>query len=286
MEYRAGLSLFRNAWLVIVDALGHLKDDDGVSMASHVALSTLMALFPFIIFVGALAGFIGDVALAGSVADILFNIWPEEVAGPIADEVHRVLTGASSGLLTVSAAVAFLLASNGVEAVRKALNRAYRSGEERSFFFRRAQNLIFVVVGAAVSLVLAFLSVVGPTVFTRLAKYAPELVPYAASFNLARIVIASILLVVILVSAHLWLPYNRPPASRLWPGIVVTLALWVIAAQIFAAYLARFANYTATYAGLASVVIAIFFLYMTALIMIFGAEFNAALGRLRAGKLR
>ena len=96
----------------------------------------------------------------------------------------------------------------------------------------------------------------------------------------------SVLLVAVLAAAHLWLPQNRPPAGRLWPGIVATLALWLIAGRIFAAYLARFANYTATYAGLASVVTAIFFLYLIALIMIFGAEFNAALGRLRAGKLR
>ena len=82
------------------------------------------------------------------------------------------------------------------------------------------------------------------------------------------------------------LSQSRPPAGRLWPGIVTTLLLWLIAGRIFAAYLARFANYTATYAGLASVVTAIFFLYLIALIMIFGAEFNAALGRLRAGKLR
>ena len=64
-----------------------------------------------------------------------------------------------------------------------------------------------------------------------------------------------------------------------------TLVLWFIAGKVFAFYLGKFANYTATYAGLASVVIAIFFLYMIATIMIFGAELNAALERLRAGKL-
>lgn len=286
VEYSTESSLLKKAWLVIIDAIGHLNDDDGWAMASHVALSTLMALFPFIIFVAALAGFIDDSALAGSVADILFIIWPKEVAGPIAGEVHRVLTVASPGLLTLSAAIAIFLASNGVEAVRTALNRAYRSGESRSFIFRRAQSLFFVVIGAIASLTLAFLAVLGPAAIAWLAEYAPALAPYAASIDLARFAVTSTLLIVVLVSAHLWLPNNRPPAARLWPGIVATLALWVTAAQIFALYLGRFAHYTATYAGLASVVTAIFFLYMIALIMIFGAEFNAALGRLRAGKLR
>ena len=57
------------------------------------------------------------------------------------------------------------------------------------------------------------------------------------------------------------------------------MSLWVIAAAIFATYLRRFANYVATYAGLASVITAIFFLYLIAVVLIFGAEFNAALAR-------
>ena len=61
----------------------------------------------------------------------------------------------------------------------------------------------------------------------------------------------------------------------------MTLTSWLLAAIVFGMYLRRFANYVATYAGLASVVTAIFFLYLVAALMIFGAEFNAALARQR-----
>ena len=81
------------------------------------------------------------------------------------------------------------------------------------------------------------------------------------------------------------LPARRPAIAFLWPGIVLTLVLWVIGASLFALYLSTFANYVATYAGLAGVVTAIFFLYCTALILIFGAEFNAAVDRVRASSL-
>jgi len=286
MQESAGPLLTRKAWAVIADAIGHLNDDDGWSMASHVALSALMALFPFIIFVAALAGFLGAAPLAGRVADILFEVWPEEVAGPISREVHRVVTGASPGLLTIAAVVAIYLASNGVEAVRTALNRAYRCAERRSFLFRRLQSLFFVIIGAVASLVLAFLGVLGPIIFAWLAELFPALHAFERSFAFLRVIVTSLSLIIVLVLGHLVLPQERPPARRLWPGIVLTLVLWLVSAQIFAIYLARFANYTATYAGLASLVTAIFFLYMLALIMIFGAEFNAALGRLRAGKLK
>jgi membrane protein len=99
------------------------------------------------------------------------------------------------------------------------------------------------------------------------------------------LVVTSVLVVAVLAAAHLWLPAGRPPWRALWPGIATTLVTWLLAAWIFAYYLRSFANYAATYAGLAGVVTAMFFLYLVAVLMIFGAEFNAALGRLRSGTI-
>jgi len=275
------MSFFRQARAVLGDALGHLNDDDGWAMASHVALSALMAVFPFLIFVAALAGFIGEADLASRVASLLFDTWPKDVAEPIADDVQNVLNQPHSGLLTISVAITIYLASNGVEAVRTALNRAYRVRESRSFFFLRAQSLLFVVVGAVASLVFAFLGVLGPVLFDWVARYVPEIAPFQTTFLFLRLIVTGLMLAVVLVAAHLWLPAGRPPAVSLWPGIVITLTLWLIAAWVFGYYLQRFADYAAYYAGLASVVTAIFFMYLVALIMIFGAEFNAALARRR-----
>src|SRR4051812_26903891 len=157
-------SLIRQLWVVVGDSVGHLNADDGWAMASHVALSGLMALFPFLIFVASLAGFIGQEPLAEQVADLLFQAWPPEVAGPIAGEVHRVVADAGVNLLTVAAVVAAFLASSGVEAARVALNRAYRVVDRRSFIWLRAESLLFVLAGAAGSLVLALFLVLLPPV--------------------------------------------------------------------------------------------------------------------------
>ena len=276
--------LLRRAWSVLGDAFGHFNQDDGWAMASHVALSALMAVFPFLIFVAALAGFIGNAALAQRAADLLFSAWPREVATPIAAEVSRVLTEPRGGLLTISILIAIFLASNGVEAVRTALNRAYRVVDDRSFLWRRTQSVFFVLIGALASLALAFLGVLGPLIFTKAAQYLPGLQPFATRFALAGFVVTGVILVVVLVAAHIWLPAGRPPALKLWPGIVTTLALWLIGAYFFAVYLQNFSNYVSTYAGLAGAVTAIFFLYLIAVAMIFGAEFNAALARARVAR--
>ena len=121
-------TFLRKARAVLGDALSHFNDDDGWAMSSHVALSALMAVFPFLIFVGTLAAFIGDAGLADRVADLIFNAWPPEVAKPIAAQVHLVLSVHRGGLLTISILITVYLASNGVEAVRTAqINLGYAS---------------------------------------------------------------------------------------------------------------------------------------------------------------
>ena len=266
---------------VLADALGHLNDDDGWAMASHVALNALMSVFPFLIFVAALAGFIGEANLAGRVAALLFDTWPSDVAGPIANGVQRVVSQSQGSLLTISILVTIYLASNGVEAVRTALNRAYRVTDRRPFLLLRLQSVVFVLVGAVLSLVFAFLAVLGPLIFQWIAEHVPEIRPFAGLFEVLRFAVTGLVAVAALVAAHLWLPAGRPPVGRLWPGILATVVLWLVGAWTFGYYLQRFANYAAYYAGLASVVTAIFFLYLIALAMIFGAEFNASLARAR-----
>ena len=76
---------------------------DGWAIASHIALSILMAMFPLLIVVTALAGFMGSKDLANAVADLLLDTWPQEVAEPIGRQVQRVLTTARGDALTLGA---------------------------------------------------------------------------------------------------------------------------------------------------------------------------------------
>lgn len=268
-------------WLVVRDAAGHLNGDDGWAMASHVALSSLMALFPFIIFVGALAGFFGDAALADQIADRLFEAWPSDVAAPIAEQVHQVLAVPRGGLLTVSILVALFLASNGVEAVRAALNCAYRVSEHRSMWALRAQSLIMVIVGAGVTLVYGVLGVAVPLLWHWLEGEFPDFGLRTPDFALFEFFLTGLFVTIALFAAHVLLPAKRPGMAFLLPGVVLTILLWIAGASLFAIYITSFSHYVATYAGLAGVVTAMFFLYCAALILIFGAEFNAAVDRIR-----
>src|ERR1700750_2465883 len=85
-------------------------------------------------------------------------------------------------------------------------------------------------------------------------------------------------MVVALFILHAWLPAGRRSFLQILPGIVFTFVASIVSGTVFGQYLARFANnYVTMYAGLASVVIALVFLYFIAAIFVYGGELNAAI---------
>lgn len=268
-------------YLVLKDALGHFVNDDGYAMASHVALSALLAVFPLLIFIAALAGFMGFNDAADRASNLVFDAWPENVAKPLVDEIHRVLTVPRGDLLTFGAVAALWFASNGVEAMRAALNRAYRQQERRSFIILRLQSLGLVILGSIVLIAYTFLVVLAPLAINALVSWVPAVEDFLVTIDVARYSIAGSLLTFGLVFTHWILPSGDRRFRDLLPGVVATLIMWMVAGAVFGAYLAKFANYVTTYGGLAGVMSAVVFLYICALVFILGGELNASLIRLR-----
>ncbi|PVE55085.1 YihY/virulence factor BrkB family protein [Rhizobium rhizogenes] len=278
----AALSLARK---VAYDAYIHFAEDDGWAMASHVALSGLLALFPFLIFGTALASFLGADQFSETAVHLIFDTWPEAIAGPLAAQVQQVLTIPRGGLLTISVLAAAYFASNGVEAIRISLNRAYRVTETRWWYITRLLSLFYVVLAviifAGISIVLVAVPVALKFVETR-SSLLTEVLQLVSNLGLYGTIVV---LTAGLVAAHLWLPAGRRKLWDVLPGILLTMIFWIIGAAIFAYYLATFANYAATYAGLASVMIVLVFLYMVGVIFMLGAEVNAALMKYRVRRV-
>lgn len=271
---------------VLGDALGHFSDDDGWSMASHLAITALMALFPFLIFSTALASFLGAKAFEDTAVHIVFDTWPEQIAEPIAREVVNVLTVQRGDFLTVGVIVAAFFASNGIEALRVSLNRAYRVVDRRSFIFRRIQSLAFVFITTLGFLTISVLLVLAPLLGRVAVDALPWLKPYMGTITIWRYIIASSVIVLALVAVHAWLPAGRRSLADIAPGIIFTLAGWLVGSTLFAAYLERFSSYVSTYAGLASIMIAVVFLYIISAIFILGGEINAAIRRYSEARAR
>lgn len=267
---------------LLSDASVSFIEDDGWAVASHIALTILMSMFPFLIFVTALAGFLGSKELADMAASLLLETWPQEVAAPISREIHNVLTQTRSGLATLGAVLSIYFASSGVEAIRIGLNRAYGVRDKRAWWMTRIESIGFALLGAMALLTLALLVVLLPLAWARIEDHLPRLEHYALAITVARYALTVFVLAVVLVMAHKWLPAERHSLGQVMPGVLITIVLSSSFGVAFAAYLAQFARtYVTTYAGIASVMVALVFLYALASIFVFGGELNAAICRAR-----
>ena len=286
---KTGRKRMRNAlgvaWKVVFDAVWHFSEDDGWAMASHVALSSLLALFPFLIFGTALGSFLGADQFAQTAVHVIFDTWPESIAAPISREVVAVLTTPRGGLLTISVLAAAYFASNGVEALRVSLNRAYRVTEDRPWYRTRVVSIGFVLAGVVALALISILLVAVPLALRFAGEWLPFLRGVLAIIDDWGFLGVLVILLMALAICHLYLPAGRRKIADVLPGILLTMIFWTVGAYGFAVYLSSFATYASTYAGLASIMIALVFLYMIGAMFIIGAEINAAIMKYKVKRM-
>jgi len=187
------------------------------------------------------------------------------------------LTVPDRSVLAISIAITAYSAASGVESIRVGLNRAYGYNETRLGIFRFLQNLIFVIGGAIVLLNLSVFIIFGPLWWARATDWIPWLDNFTGWFHLLRYPIGLGLLFIALVIGHKFLPVKRHKMIEILPGIFATIIIWLLAAWTYAYYITHFSRIQVMYAGLGNVVIALIFLYISALVIILGGEINQSL---------
>lgn len=254
---------------IVKSVFRHFDESDGWAMGSHVALSWLISIFPFLIFVTSLAAYIGEEQSRAKIINLIFEAWPPDIAKNIVDEIMIVLDKDNIGFLTIGFLFSIYFASNGISAVRTALNRAYRDTETRSALTLYWQNIVFIILIALFLLVAS-----------QLLADIPRIWPASKISLLIKNQMGSFILITILVCAfHLFLPASRRPLRKLLPGVALTLVFWFVSVRLFAYYVLAIADYSAIYAGLAGVMTVLILFYLVGVILILGAEFNAELER-------
>lgn len=270
---------------MIWEAILRLFADEAIPLAGNIAFRTLFSAFPFLLFVTALAGFFGNQRLATSLVEFLFAVAPEEIVRPLEPEIMSVLTVPQRGLLSISVLLTIWTASGGVDSVRVGLNRAYDLKEHRFYPWLLLQNIAFVFGGAAALLILALLIVLAPLMIAFMNEFAPGAREAFAWFDFWRYPLAILAVTMVLVAAHKILPARKFRLAEIWPGITFTLVVWIVLSALFAQYLAHFSTFASTYAGLGGIAAALFFLYLSAIVLIFGGEINRVIGIHRQNRL-
>ena len=260
-----------------IEAVRRLFADEAIPLAGNIAFRTLFSIFPFLIFLTALAGFFGNENLAEKVVTFLLSVAPEQLVRPLASEIRSILTVPRTGLLSLAALLTIWSAMAGVDSVRVGLNRAYDLKENRNLFWLYGQSILFVIGSAIGLLAVALLLVFAPIALAMLHRYAPDFQNNFATLNKLRYPIAIALLTGGLQLSHRILPAKRQKGLEILPGVLLTVVVWVALSSLFSYYLVKFNTFASTYSSLSGLFAAMFFLYLAALVLILGGEVNRVL---------
>jgi membrane protein len=251
--------------------------DEAIPLAGNIAFRVVFSMFPFLIFLTALAGFFGSDELAQGVVNFLLEVAPEELVKPLAPEIRSILTVPRTGLLSVSALITIWSAMGGVDSVRVGLNRAYDVRETRSLWWLYGINVLFVIASAIFLLIFALLIVFAPLLLQLIETHAPALRGHLVTLEQLRFPIGILLLTGVVLVCHRVLPARPRSVLAVLPGVLLTVVAWVVMSAVFSVYLLNFNTFASTYASLSGVFTAMFFVYLAALVLILGGEVNRVL---------
>ncbi len=244
------------------------------AVAGGVAFYGLLALFPTMAAFISLYGLFFDVATAQAQLSYLTGVVPADVLTFIGQEMTRIANG-RTGDLSLTFGLSLLLALWGANAASKALfdglNVAYHEREKRNFFVINLQTLAFTLA-AILFLILA----VGAVIVVPVTFQLIDLPFGAALLALIRWPLLVGFMALGLAGLYRFGPSRRPARWRwLSWGAVTAAVLWLAASLAFSWYVSNIANYTATYGSLGAVVGLMMWLWVSALVVLLGAELNS-----------
>jgi membrane protein len=244
-------------------------------VAGGVAYFSLLSLFPALAAGVALFGIVADPRAVTGLMEQAAVFLPPEAATIITDQLVR-LTSAGRGALGWGALIALALAlwsaSRSTMALMAALNIAYGESEKRGFVRLYATGLLLTLGGIlfailSLALVAALPVVIGFLDLPAGLRWAISLVKWPV---LAALILAGLAVVYRIVP-------SRAPARWRWvtPGALAATALWIIGSVGFSIYVGNFGSYNETYGSLGAVVVLMLWMYLSAYVVLLGAELNA-----------
>jgi len=244
-------------------------------------VSAGVAFYAFLAFVPALIVIVTVYGLVAKPADIQRQVrdfgkaLPDEVQNFIQQQITSIGSASRAGVsltLLIAVAIALWSASGGMAALITGVNVARDQTEPKSFVKKRGKALVLTFGAIVLLVIMMFLIAAVPSILTRAGLGTVGRVV----FDILRWPLLAIVIVLGLgVLYHV--AVGRPKQARfglVTPGTLVATLLWLIASGLFAVYTANFASYSKTYGSLASIVVVLLWLYLSAIAVLIGAEID------------
>ncbi|MFN0073395.1 MAG: YihY/virulence factor BrkB family protein [Chloroflexota bacterium] len=252
--------------------------DDVPGLAAELAYRSFLALFPFLLFLVALGGFVayylGIENPASEVAEVSQERLPPSAADLVTEELWTQIGTRNPELLSTGIVGALVVAASGVKAFMKASNRAYDLDESRSWWRRYLLALgLTLLAGGAIMLAL-MLFLTGQIVGSQVARTLGIEPTFWRVYQLARWPITVLLVFGAAVVLYRFAPSFTLPLRWVLPGAILFVGGWLSGTYLFGYYVSNFASYGFTYGTTGGVVVLLIWFYMTAFILLVGLELN------------
>jgi membrane protein len=261
---------------------GRFEDDDVLAMGAQLTYYLILSFFPFLIFVFAVLSF-SDISVSDAMTHIS-QVLPQLSDQMIVDVFSELQQSRNGSLLSLGLLAALWSASNGVNAIIKALNKAYDEEENRPFWKVRGISFIFTIILALMIFLSLILLIFGKWIGETI--YRVTLLPgnFEVLWGVAQYVIPLITMAAAFVLIYKFTPNLRLRFQEVLPGAVFATIGWVITSLLFSFYVNNFGNYTKTYGSIGGIIVLLTWLYLSSILIILGGEINATLHFDREGK--
>jgi membrane protein len=254
---------------------------DGIEHAGYLAFLLLLALFPFLVLLMALATFFGESQAGIAFTHMALSQLPPRMIYSLQARIDEIAAGPPTGLLSVAILGAIWTASSAVEGFRTVLNRAYHVGTPPSYVLRRLLSIIQLLVFTFLVLAGMSLLILLPIAISKFHDIAGLrlMAQHTASWSYLIFTLTLIALLAIVANMYYILPNIRQSLMAVLPGAWLTVALWMLAARLLSLYLSHFRQVNLIYGSLGGIIATLLFFYIINVIFIYGAEFNYLLAR-------
>ncbi len=265
-------------------AVQEFQRDDILSIAAGLAYYLILALFPLILVLVSLLGTFSSEQFANQVLEYFRQVLPGPVYETISIYLRDILSGKNPapGLLSVGILGTLWAASGAFAAFMNALNKAYDVEETRPFWKVRGIAILMTFGLTALILVGVLLLTVGPQIGAWIAGGFGLGDEFMLVWGIVRWPVALLFMVISVALLYYFAPDADQPFRWITPGGLVGVLLWVLASVLFNLYLSSdFNTYNRTYGSIGTVIILLLYLYISSIAILFGAELNATLVRLK-----
>jgi membrane protein len=263
----------------VVRTVQELGEDDASHKAAGIAYYAVLSLFPLLL---GLIAILGLFLPSEQVQEELFDFFARNLPGAI-DVLEQNIESVIKFRGAIGAVSLVLLlwsASSMFGAINRTINRVWDIHKDRPFYIRKLRDLS-MAMGTGLLFVL---SMGATSIFSILSNLDS---PFAATASdIGARLLAFLFSIGIFMVLYKFIPNTKTYWGYIWPGAILAGILFEIAKTVFVFYLDHFASYESVYGNVASMIILLFWIYVSAFIMILGAEFSAEYGRMRMGIAR